>query len=319
MNAETFAEWLRRQGHKVLKTASSYWYEAGPRVLQAFPYHWLIAPSEDELGSLMFRHGILALRYSAPLDYRDGKISYHIVLRPPYQLDALRAQARNGVKNGLAHFRVEQISFECLAAEGWELQRDTLDRQNRLRSMTQDEWQRLCRAADGLPGFEAWAAVADTGLAGAVIICRIDDVFSVPYAMSRSCFLANHVNNVLFYTVSQEMLGRQGVREVFFTVQSLDAPPSVDDFKLRMGLLPRAVRQRVQFHPWLRPLCAGTSHRMLTRLLKRDDANPLVAKTEGMLRFHIEGKVSLREQSWPECLASQKNQLLSLLGGGLRE
>ena len=37
MNSETFAEWLRRQGHRVYRTASSYWYEAGPRVLQAFP------------------------------------------------------------------------------------------------------------------------------------------------------------------------------------------------------------------------------------------------------------------------------------------
>ncbi len=319
MNAETFAEWLRRQGHKVYKTASSYWYEAGPRVLQAFPYHWVVAPTENELRGLMFRHGILALRYSAPLEYRDGKISYHIVLRPPYQLDALKAQARNGVKNGLTHFRVEQISFERLATEGWELQRDTLERQNRLRSMTSEEWQRLCRAADGLPGFEAWAAVSGAALAGAVIICRIDDVFSVPYAMSCSRFLADHVNNVLFYTVSQEMLGRQGVREVFFTVQSLDAPSTVDDFKLRMGFLPKAVRQRVQFHPWLMPLCSGSTHRKLARLLQRDDANPLVAKTEGMLRFHIEGKAPLGEQCWPDCLIPQKHQLLSFTGGGLRD
>ena len=49
MDAETFAEWLRRQGHRVVHTASCYWYDAGPQVYQAFPYHWIIDPVEDEL------------------------------------------------------------------------------------------------------------------------------------------------------------------------------------------------------------------------------------------------------------------------------
>ena len=72
MNAETFAEWMRRQGHHVFRTASSYWYDAGPRVLQAFPYHWLITPDEKEIRDLMLRHGIAAVRYSTPLDFPDG-------------------------------------------------------------------------------------------------------------------------------------------------------------------------------------------------------------------------------------------------------
>ena len=78
MNAETFAEWMRRQGHQVYRTASSYWYDAGPRVLQAFPYHWLITPDNKERNELMLRHGIIALRYSTPLEVsgRDGQLSY---------------------------------------------------------------------------------------------------------------------------------------------------------------------------------------------------------------------------------------------------
>jgi len=305
MNAEIFAEWMRRQGHRVFRTASSYWYDAGPRVLQAFPYHWLITPDEKEIRDLMVGNGIAALRYSTPLNFPKGMVSYHVVLHKPYELERLRSQARNGVKRGLEHFKVEQISFERLAVEGWVLQQDTLARQDRLRSMTQAEWERLCRSADGLPGFETWAAISNGELAGAVIICRIEDVFNVPYAMSHSRFLSEHVNNVIFYTVSREMLGREGVSGIFFTVQSLDAPANVDEFKFRMGFEPRAVRQCVDFHPFLNPLATPMVHTWVQKLLQRDSSNPQLAKAEGMLRFHVEGERNITEQNLPECLSAQ--------------
>lgn len=306
MNAEIFAEWLRRQGHQVYRTASSYWYDAGPRVLQAFPYHWLITPDQKEIRDLMLGHGIVALRYSTPLESPAGMASYHVGLQMPYEVDGLKTQTRNGIKRGLAQFKIEQISFERLATAGWALQHDTLVRQDRLRSMSQNEWERLCRSAEGLPGFEVWAATSGGDLAGAVIVCRVDDVFNVPYAMSRSCCLKDHVNNALFYSVSCNLLNREGVTRIFFTVQSLDAPANVDEFKFRMGFESIAVRQRVDFHPLLRPFASVTLHNLIQRLLQRDASNPFLAKAEGMLHFHVEGRRPLAEQTWPECLAGQK-------------
>jgi hypothetical protein len=210
------------------------------------------------------------------------------------------------VKRGLAQFCIEQISFERLATEGWALQYDTLVRQDRVRSMRQDEWERLCRSANGLSGFEAWAATANGELAAALIACRIGDVFNVPYAMSRSSHLSNHVNNALFYSVSCEILRRPDARSIFFTVQSLDAPANVDEFKFRMGFKSRAVRQRVDFHPFINPFATSAVHTRVYRLLQRDPSNPFIAKAEGMLRFHVEGKYPLARQRWPECLTDQK-------------
>jgi hypothetical protein len=302
MNAETFAEWMRRQGHRVIRTASSYWYDACPNVLQAFPYHWVITPDDKEIRDLLLGHGIIALRYSTPLKFCGGKASYHVVLHKPYQLEALKPQARNGIKRGLSHFKVEQISFERLATEGWVLQQDTLARQDRLRSMTQKEWQALCRSAEGLAGFETWAAISNNELAGAAIICRIDDMFNVPYAMSHSRFLCDHVNNAVFYAISREMLEREGVNGIFYTVQSLDAPANVDEFKFRMGFQPKLVCQHVDFHPLLKPFANEMIHNWTRNLLQRDPSNPMLAKVEGMLRFHVEGNHALAEQPWPECL-----------------
>jgi len=302
MNAETFAEWLRRQGHRVYRTASSYWYVAGPRVLQAFPYHWIITPDEKEIRDLLVKKGVVAVRYSAPLSFSGGKASYHVVLHKPYQLEMLKSQTRNGIKRGLEHFSVERISFKQLATNGWVLQQDTLERQDRLKGMTQAEWETLCYSAEDLPGFESWAAISDGELAGAVIICRIDDMFNVPYAMSRSRFLRKHVNNAVFYATSCNMLKREGVKGIFFTVQSLDAPANVDEFKFRMGFQPIAVRQCVDFHPLLNPVANKRVLSWTQRLLQRAPSNPMLAKAEGMLRFHVEGRQALLKQPWPECL-----------------
>ncbi len=316
MHAETFATWLRRQRYQVYRTPSSYWFNAGPRVLQAFPYHWQITPGRKETDRLMLKHGIIALRYSTPLDSLKGKVSYHVVLRKPYELEMLRSQARNSVKNGLSHFTIEQISFERLATEGWVLQQDTLTRQDRLRSMSQQDWERLCRAGLGLPGFETWAAISNGELAGAVIICRIDDVFNVPFAMSHSRFLGDHVNNALFYAISRELLDRSGVKGIFFTVQSLDAPGNVDEFKFRMGLRPVAVCQQVEFHPLLRPFVTPSARAWVLDRLQRDPSHPVLAKAEGMVRLHVEGKRPIAEQEWPTCIAARKDVLLSELDDG---
>jgi hypothetical protein len=306
MNAESFAEWLRRQGRQVVRTASSYWYEAGPRVFQAFPYHWLIRPSEQELRELMVSRSILALRYSAPVHASDGMISYHVVLNGPYNLAMLRAQARNGVRRGLSHFQVEPIGFERLAAESWILQQDTLARQGRVKSMSCSEWQTLSRAAEGLPGFEAWGATFEGELAASLLTARVDDTCYVPYAQSHSKFLRLHVNNALFYTVSCELLARRGVTGIFFGLHSLDAPESIDEFKFRMSFAARPVRQRVVFHPWLEPFANASLQRVLARLLIRFPGNPVLSKAEGMVRFRLQGKRPLETQEWPACLAEQR-------------
>lgn len=311
MNPENFAEWLKRQGHKIYKTQSSYWYDAGPRVLQAFPYHWLIQPSKAELDELMWKEGILALRYSSPVEAYPGMISYHVVLNNPYNLEMLRAQARNGVKKGLSTFQIVPISFERLADEGWLLQSDTLKRQDRIGSMGQYEWCQISLSAKDLRGFEAWGAISSTGeLASALLTCQVDDTFTVPYALSLGKYLPEHVNNAIFYEVSCNLLARDGISGIFFTVHSLDAPESVDEFKFRMNLVPKPVRQRVVFHPLLKPIANQSIHSFLGRMLKKYPGSRLLAKGEGMLRFYLKGIVPLEGQEWPKCLGDYKASLL---------
>jgi hypothetical protein len=317
VTADIFAEWLRRQGHHVVRTASSYWYDQGPRCYQAFPYHWVINPPGEELSQFLRQNRALSLRYSAPLDAPAGRISYHMVYaRPTYDFEDLGKWARKNVRRGMRSCSVEPINFERLADEGWSLQQDTLDRQQRSAPISQAAWRNLCGAAASLPGFEAWGALVSNQLAASVITSRIHECCYMLYQQCRREHLPEHVNNALSFKVTQTMLGHPSIHSVFYGLHSLDAPSSIDEFKLRMGYAAKPVRQRVAFHPWCSPLANPVTHRMLNGLLALRPSSRILAKGEGMMRFFLEGKQPIERQSVPEVLAmSQEGRELPLLPG----
>jgi hypothetical protein len=106
----------------------------------------------------------------------------------------------------------------------------------------------------------------------------------------------------------REALGRPNISGVFFCLQSLDAPESVDEFKFRMGCTARPVRQRVVFHPLLAPFFNKVSHTAIRRALGRNPGSTTLAKAEGMVRFYLEGKRPPGKQEWPHCLAEHKGE-----------
>ncbi len=301
MNADVFAEWLRRQGCLVIRTASSYWYDAGMKVFQAFPYHWIIEPTDNELRRLLLDHRGIALRYSAPIDASQGLRSYHVVCEDTdYDLSSLRRQARQSIQRGLDYASVEPIPLSRLASEGWNLRMDTLKRQGRAKAENREWWRRLCLSAQDLPGFESWGALRDGHLIASFLAFRCDDCYTLPYEQSATAYLESRANNAIFYSVTRHALRRADISRVFYGLQSLDAPASVDQFKFRMGFVARPVRQRVVFHPWLEPLAVNTTHAMLKRLLRRVPGNRMLAKAEGIVRFYLQGKRPLCEQDSPE-------------------
>lgn len=311
MNAEVFAEWFRRQGQTVQKTASSYWHSQGPRVFQAFPYHWLITPDENELSDFLKNTGIIGLRYSTPITSPFGQVSYHAVLEAQeYNIESLGKWARKNVRRGLKFCTIDKISFNLLAKEGWNLQLNTLHRQGRNLEISEKEWFQRCVSASDLPGFEAWGAFVGKELAASVITFLMGDCVYMLYQQCLEKFLPEHVNNALSFEVTQEMVSRAETKSILYGLHSLDAPASVDEFKFRMGYMARPVRQRVMFNPFLVPLFNPISYRVVRQLHEINVGNPTLAKTEGMIRFYLQGNRPLAEQNWPENLLEQKPDLL---------
>lgn len=300
MNAEVFAEWLRRQGHTVIRTQSSYWAEFAPRVFQAFPYHWVISPAEEDLRELVLGQNAIALRYSTPQTASAGRLSYHVILENTrYLLEDLPKKARHDVKKGLALAAIERVPLTRLATEGWGLRRETLLRQKRPGAETEADWQRLCLSAEGLDGFEAWGAIVRGRLVAALLALLCDDYFCILYQQSLTEYLPHGVNNALTFAVTSDVLERPGGMRIFYGLHSLDAPPSVDEFKFRMGYTAKPVRQRVVFHPWVRPFMNRASHALLRAGLRLRPGHPTLSKAEGMLRFYLQGRLPLEKQPLP--------------------
>jgi hypothetical protein len=165
-------------------------------------------------------------------------------------------------------------------------------------------------SAEDLPGFEAWGALCDGELVASFLSFACDDCYTLHYLQSATAHLEHRVNNALFYTVSREVLSRPGISKIFAGLQSLDAPPSVDEFKFRMTYAAKPVRQRVVFHPRLAPLFSQVSHVVVRQVLRRFPDNPTMSKIEGMIRFYLEGRRPPDEQDCPERLAHQLAKVL---------
>lgn len=300
MPPDIFVEWLHRQGYRVFQSESSLWVEAGPHIFQAFPYHRTISPTETELRSILLRHRGIGLRYSTPWTAGNGAASYHVVYeKPEYSLSSLPKKARYDVKRGLKNARVEPISFERLANEGWQVRLETLVRQGRTDAESKEWWRRLCRCAHGLPGFEAWAAIIDRRLVATLIAFTCDDCCSILYQQSRTKYLSSCVNNALTFVFTGEVLKRKPGSRLFYGLHSLDAPHTVDTFKFRMGYTAKPVRQRVVFHPLVEPFFKSGTHKLLRRAANRWPERSFLSKTEGMVRFYLQGQTSIENQPLP--------------------
>jgi hypothetical protein len=320
MNAEIFKEWLDRQGHHTIRTRCTQWYDAAPRVFQAFPYHWTVHPDEAEvIGLLREKHGV-CLRYSSSISNPSGRISYHAVCNNKfYGLKDIDRRSRQNVRTGLTKCSVERISLERLAAEGWKLESDTCNRQSRRSQYNGQSFQKKILCARGLPGFEAWGALVQGNLAAYILCLQVEDTVELLMQACQRDALRLRVNHALAFTVTQTLLERNDIRSVFYTLQSLDAPASVDEFKFRMGYSAKPIRQRVVFHPLLSLLVNKLSYAGLKQLRKLWPYKPYITKAEGMARFYLSGKASASEQDWPECLSANKAELLNKLVGSSPE
>ncbi len=300
---EPAVEWLHRQGHRVVISPSAVWYDAAPGILQSFPFHPVARPSEEELRRLLLRGRAWALRYSAPVEAPVGKVSYHVVCaRRDFGFEHVSRQTRQNVRKGMDHARIEPVSFVRLAEEGWALRSETLARQGRSRAEDQAWWKRLCLSAEGLPGFEAWGALHDGKLVAALVAYLARGCFQMLYQQSLTDHLRFGVNNALGFVFTQNALSRPDVRQLFYGLESLDASWEVDEFKFRMGYSAEPVRQRVVFHPVLRPFAGRAALRTVEFTRRVLFRGPSWHKAAGMMRFYLEGLRPAAEQNFAKCL-----------------
>ena len=233
----------------------------------------------------MFGHHAIALRYSAMTTGEVAANGYHVVYTgADYDFDKLSGWARKNVRRGLRCSIVRPISFERYIDEGWLLRKNTLARQGRRVRETRDDWRRKYLAAADLPGFQVWGAEVHQQLAATLVTFQMSGWGYMLYQQCHSDCLREHPNNALSFVVTQYLTREAKVKGVYYGMSSLDAPASVDEFKFRMGYEARPISQRVEFHPYLKPLVNAVTHWVSKQFTITFPQNYCVAKTEGLLR-----------------------------------
>ncbi len=307
MDFDNLTEWFTRQGYRVVRTRSSAWIEVIPKIYQAFPYHWLVQPDPSEVDYLWNEVGAAAIRFSAPLSAELGKLSYHVVFpvdSETFNLETIRKKPRYDIRKGMKNFVIGAVPIEKFRKDGWSVRLETLERQKRVGAESLGWWEKMSTSAEGLSGFEAWAAYSGDEMAASALVLVCEDHCYIYYQQSRSNYLRLGVNNALAYEITSEMLSRPEINKVFYGLQSLDARPSVDQFKFRMGFQARPVKQVVQFHPIIAPAINPATHLVLNQLrLLRPGS--VFSKAEGMFRFYLEGRKPFGKQDIPAAIKSQ--------------
>ncbi|HCC30984.1 MAG TPA: hypothetical protein DEQ03_13200, partial [Marinilabiliales bacterium] len=125
MNNDAFANFFKKKGRRVVKTASGYWYEPHLFCFQNIPYHQAINPNKRELRDLFFKHRAMLVRFNSMANEKTFPGYIWICDQKNYNFAHLETKTRNQTRRGLEHNQVTAIDFDFIMQKGWEFINDT--------------------------------------------------------------------------------------------------------------------------------------------------------------------------------------------------
>jgi len=287
MSPEEITSFFVAQGFRVVETASCSWYnEYGQdRIYQSFPVHRLVTPDRDEIEEVFSSvPKAVALRFIGPIQ-SSGRKSFIWACRRPYELENLSANTRSHVRRGLKKCEVRSMSFEELAAQGWEAHRDTAKRHGEAEPPSLGIEPRLGNCG----AYEAWGGFVDGHLAAYVVTVWVEDWVHILINRSVNAYLKFYPNNALIFSVIREVLSREGVQAVSYGLEPLIAADSLERFKLGMGFVKEPVCQHVALAPRLKLLVNPITSRSVEALASLLPQVPRLQKFAGLCRLARNG------------------------------
>ncbi len=285
MRSGEFAEFWRVQGCRVIETQSCFWYSPKPLIFMSLPYHRLVTPSRRELAHVLLGGPAVAARFPSVLNGVGGQGGLFLCEGRTYDFSALHGKARNQTRRGLERCSVEQIDFGYLLTHGQALNVETLMRQGRDgRGMSEYQWRGYCRAADKIPGFEAWCAFVGGSLAAFMVTALVEDWLSILHQSAATQYLGYYPNNALVFTVTKRKLSCPEVGYVSYGLKSLDDTAGLDQFKLRMGFTLKPFKECFVFNPLLKPFLSSVGYHFIKWMARRRPESDLWRKATRVLR-----------------------------------
>lgn len=240
---------------RVTFTDQRLWHSDGLRMFLPLPCKGAFAMPGQERSTL-WNSGALFLRYPCAEDLPGYPSHIYLVDDKNYDLHSLGGHQRKETRRALRKCTVSQIPISHLYKEGFDLIRDTCDRQGRVcDDAVMKAWETYFRAAEHNPIFEAWAAFVGRELAAYRVDFTFHGGFYGEVLFNRRDLLKYEVMNALMFVSTKEAITRAEIDHVSYGMRGLTGESeALNRFKESMGYRKVVTPERIEVRPVLKPL-----------------------------------------------------------------
>ena len=258
MNGEALARFMELRGWKVVQGAGSFWQQFRERCYISFPLHVTLDPNPDELDAMLRATGALCFRYSAANSHGlTGGL--YVVRDKNFGLTSVHAKVRAKLRRGLERCEIRPVDIDGLAAEGLQLNLETMARQKRFEREFGEpkRWKRFLEAVRRSPSVAAMGAFLDGRLNSYMILQREDGWMHLLYQMTLTSGFEHGANTALHYEVCR-MIADPELDAICSGPLPL-AQDRMRHFKLHMGMTVLPQTFAFRFHPAVSRLFSGSA------------------------------------------------------------
>lgn len=295
-------------GVRVIVTRDRLWHSDGLRMFLPLPCKEAFSIDSEER-RLLWKLGALFLRYPCADDVPAYPSHIYLVDDKNYDLHSLLGNQRKETRRALRNCTVEQVSIEDLCQDGFNLIRDTYDRQGRVCDEAAIRgWEIYFRSAARNPIFEAWAAFVGRELAAYRVDFTFHGGFYGEALFNRRDLLKYQVMNALMFVSTKAAISRDEIDHVSYGMRGLTGESeALNRYKESMGYRKVLVPERIEVMPALKPFFDSGLAYLLQTLAKRRYKHSAKAK-------RIYGMIHTYLHQHRNCLTTQQDETNSLTG-----
>jgi hypothetical protein len=265
-----------------------FWGEYKGGFYTSLPFHLHLDLERDEVRSILRKTSVRGLRFSSTS--QPGLRGGMYVCRPSaYSLQSVSRKQRGHVNRGLEVFEFRKVDPAELAAQGMELNRDTLLRQGRHDPTFLDpaRFRQFVDVVGRCPGAVIYGVFQGGRMAAYLIGIRDGQWLHLIYKMSRAEDLQNSPNHALDYSVILDAAATPGIQFIGNGFSSLVEHEGLDRYKRQMGYELAEHNLCLHLHPRLDPLLGnslalGAARRIARALPKHEGLAYAATVLEGV-------------------------------------
>lgn len=250
------ARFIELRGGRVFEHQGTVWAHYRGPFFSSLPYHLELDPDRRDIADMMRRFSVACVRFPTP-NHRPGMPGGIYVCDPStYSLQGISRQYRTHVKRGLDLCANRRIDADELHALGYQLNLDTMQRQNRYDPEFGDpaRWRAFTRAVRDCRDVVVYGAFVEDRLSAYILGCQDGDWLHLLYKMTLSRDRALPVSHALDYYVIRDAATNPAIRTIGNSYVSVLANDGLDQYKHRMGFTVAPHNVAIHVHPAISPL-----------------------------------------------------------------